>query len=144
MNSFLTVICLDGKKYLNIVPMPGVWQSLATLFGLLINIIVNAIVLGIVFYILGEKLDKKKWEFASVVLIGTVTASFLSFANWTGIILIFLAYAFLAKWIMNISPVKAVIVGIIMALIVLAGFIPEIGGSVYLAAESFARGMFGA
>lgn len=136
------MIDLD-RRYLNIVPMPAIWQSLATLLGLLVNIAVNAIILGIVFYILGEKMKKKRWEFASVVLIGTVAASFFSFASWTGVILIFLTYAFLTKLIMDVDPIKAVIAGVIMALIVVAGLIPEIGGPVYSYAAGAAQSAFG-
>lgn len=132
------------RKYLNIVPVPPLWESAATLFGLLLNLVINAVILGIVFYIMGEKVEKKRWEFASVVWMGTFVTSFFGFWSWTGVILIFLLYAFLSKWIMRLDPIKSVIVGVVMALLVVAGMQPQIGGPIYGVAQSAGKAFAGA
>lgn len=120
---------MENQKIRNLIPLTMVpaYQTIPILVVVCVNAVLNAFVIGALLYIMGEKIGKKTWEFASLALIGTIAAQFLAFAGMTGVILIFIAYAFLARAIMGMEPKTAIAVGLIMAALAFVGMQPNIG-----------------
>ena len=131
------------NAFWNIIPLPLSFGSVSTLLTLTFNLGVNLAIIGAIFYILGEKIKGREWAFFSAVAIGTIAAQYLNFGGWVGVILIFIAYAFVAKAILKLDTTKAIVIGVVMALLTAVGMQPYIGQPVYGVMESAGRAMTG-
>lgn len=134
---------LKPFKNLNLVPVPPMFSSVSALMVLTLNILLNSVVVGALLYIFGEKLEKRGYEFISMIMIGTLVAQYLDFMGYVGVILVFVLYAFLSRSVMRCEPVKAIGIGFVMALLTLASMHPAIGAPIYEVTEALARGMTG-